>query len=213
MTANRTSFTLPLITLIGVLSLSTAVSNRALDDWPQWRGPNRDGRSPERGLLKDWPSGGPRLMWRATGAGAGYSSFAVAGGRLFTLGARGDREYVIAYDVSSGKQVWATAHGRRFGNDRGDGPRSTPTVEGNRVYVFGASGDLSVLDAASGKIVWSVNVLEKFRSSPSSSPRTTPGRGRRTSSWPPTATISFARRSKPPARAWPSRAGPAGRRT
>ena len=162
MTANRTSFGPPLITLIAVLSLSTPVSNRAPDDWPQWRGPNRDGRSPERGLLKDWPSGGPRLMWRATGAGDGYSSSAVAGGRLFTLGARGDREYVIAYDVSSGKQVWATAHGRRFGNDRGDGPRSTPTVEGNRVYAFGASGDLSVLDAGSGKIIWTVNVLQKF---------------------------------------------------
>ncbi len=150
------------VTLLAILPLSTAVSNRALDDWPQWRGPNRDGISAERGLLKSWPAGGPPLAWRATGAGEGYSSFAVANGRLYTLGARGGREYVLAYDVATGKQLWATDHGRRFGNDRGDGPRGTPTVEGNRVYAYGASGDLSVLDAATGKVIWTLNVLQKF---------------------------------------------------
>ena len=152
----------PLVTASLMLALSTAVSNRAADDWPQWRGPNRDGRSSERGLLKTWPAGGPPLAWQAKGAGEGYSSFAAANGQLITLGARGDREYVIAFDAASGKQLWATAHGRRFGNDRGDGPRGTPTVEGDRIYAFGASGDLSVLDASSGKILWSVNVLQKF---------------------------------------------------
>lgn len=150
------------VTLLAILPLSTAVSNRALDDWPQWRGPNRDGISAERGLLKSWPAGGPPLAWRATGAGEGYSSFAVANGRLYTLGARGGREYVLAYDVATGKQLWATDHGRRFGNDRGDGPRGTPTVEGNRVYAYGASGDLSVLDAATGTVIWTLNVLQKF---------------------------------------------------
>jgi len=151
-----------LATPLVVLSLTSVVSPRALADWPQWRGPNRDGRSAEQGLLKTWPSSGPPLAWRASGAGEGYSSFAVADGRLYTLGARGDREYVIAFDVASGKQVWATDHGRRFGNDRGDGPRATPTVENDRVYAFGASGDMTVLDAASGKIIWTVNVLQKF---------------------------------------------------
>ncbi len=153
---------LPFVTAVVTLSLSTAVSNRTLDDWPQWRGPNRDGRSAERGLLKTWPAGGPPLAWQAKGAGEGYSSFAAADGRLITLGARGDREYVIAFDAASGKQLWATAHGRRFGNDRGDGPRGTPTVEGDRIYAFGASGDLSVLEASSGKVLWTVNVLQKF---------------------------------------------------
>ena len=152
----------PLITLALVLSLSTAVSNRAPDDWPQWRGPSRDGRSGETGLLKAWPSSGPPLVWKAAGAGEGYSSFATSGGRLYTLGARGNQEFVIAFDAATGKQVWATPHGRRFGNDRGDGPRGTPTIEAGRVYAFGASGDLSVLDANSGKIFWTVNVLEKF---------------------------------------------------
>ena len=152
----------PLMTASLLLALSTVVSNREPDDWPQWRGPNRDGRSAERGLLKTWPAGGPPLAWQAKGAGEGYSSFAAANRRLFTRGAPGDREYVIAFDAASGKEVWATAHGRRFGNDRGDGPRGTPTVEGDRIYAYGASGDLSVLDAASGKVLWTVNVLQKF---------------------------------------------------
>jgi outer membrane protein assembly factor BamB len=138
------------------------VSSRAVDDWPQWRGPRRDGVSAERGLLKDWPAGGPPLAWQVKGAGEGYSSFAVAGGRLFTLGARGGTEYVLAFDAASGKRLWEVGHGRRFNNDRGDGPRATPTVDGDRVYAFGASGDLTVLEAASGKVVWTANVLQKF---------------------------------------------------
>jgi outer membrane protein assembly factor BamB len=151
-----------LLSAAAVLSLPAVVSNRMLEDWPQWRGPNRDGHSPETGLLKSWPAGGPPQAWRATGAGEGYSSFAVANGRLYTLGARGGREHVMAFDAASGKRLWEAAHGNRFENDRGGGPRGTPTVDGNIVYAFGASGDLSALDAASGKINWTVNVLSKF---------------------------------------------------
>jgi hypothetical protein len=127
----------------GVLSLPSVVSNRALEDWPQWRGPNRDGVSTERGLLKDWPSGGPPLVWKTSGAGEGYSSFSTAGGKLYTLGARGGTEYVIAFDSATGKRLWEAEHGQRFSNDRGDGPRATPTIEGDKLYAFGASGDLS----------------------------------------------------------------------
>ena len=150
------------LTAACVLSLPAAVSNRAIDDWPQWRGPNRDGRSAEKGLLKDWPAGGPPLAWQATGAGEGYSSFAVSNGRVYTLGARSGTEYLIAYDAASGKRLWEAANGRRFDNDRGSGPRATPTVDGDKVYAFGASGDLSAIDAASGKPLWKVNVLSKF---------------------------------------------------
>jgi outer membrane protein assembly factor BamB len=158
----RTDRFASLVIASAVLSLPVLVSTRSADDWPQWRGPQRDGRSQETGLLKSWPSGGPALAWRTTGAGEGYSSFAVSGGRVYTLGARGDTEYVLAFDANTGKRVWETAHGRRFSNDRGDGPRGTPTIEAGRVYAFGASGDLSVLDAASGKILWTVNVLQKL---------------------------------------------------
>ena len=142
-----------------VLSLPVVVSNRALDDWPQWRGPKRDGISAEKGLLKDWPQGGPPLAWKAGGAGDGYSSFSSSGGRLYTLGARGGREYVMAFDAGTGKKVWEVAHGARFGNDRGDGPRGTPTIDGDRMYAYGASGDLTAMDPATGKVFWSVNVL------------------------------------------------------
>jgi outer membrane protein assembly factor BamB len=145
-----------------VLSGSTVVSTRDAAEWPQWRGPARDGKSTETGLLRTWPPEGPPLAWRATGAGEGYSSFAVAGGRLFTLGARGDREYVLAFDAATGTRLWDVEHGRRFSNDRGSGPRATPTVDGDRVYAFGASGDLSALDAATGKTLWTVNVLRTF---------------------------------------------------
>jgi outer membrane protein assembly factor BamB len=131
-------------------------------NWPQWRGPNRDGISKETGLLKQWPAEGPPLAWKATGAGRGYSSFAVTNGKLYTMGLRGDREFVVAFDVATGKEAWATAHGSAFRNDRGDGPRGTPTVDGDRVYALGGNGDLSALDLRTGKIVWSKNILEEF---------------------------------------------------
>lgn len=131
-------------------------------DWPQWRGPNRDGISRETGLLKQWPAQGPPLVWKATGAGKGYSSLAIADGRLFTMGVRGGREYVLAFDVGNGKEIWATANGAVFSNDRGDGPRGTPTLDGDRLYALGGNGDLSCMETKSGKVVWSMNILQKF---------------------------------------------------
>jgi outer membrane protein assembly factor BamB len=160
--AHTTTFRWSLAGLAVVSSLALAGSTLVADDWPQWRGPRRDGVSAERGLLKQWPSGGPPLAWQARGAGEGYSSMAVANGRLITLGARAGTEYVIAFDIASGKRLWEASNGRRFNNDRGDGPRATPTVDGDRVYAFGSSGDLTVLEAATGKVVWTQNLLQKF---------------------------------------------------
>lgn len=150
------------ITAIAALSLTTVASNRSLDDWPQWRGTNRDGKSAERGLLKTWPQGGPKLAWQTGGAGDGYSSFSVANGKVYTLGARGGTEYVMAFDERTGKKVWEVAHGNRFSNDRGDGPRATPTIDGVQLYAYGASGDLASMDAVSGKVFWKINVLQRF---------------------------------------------------
>ncbi len=131
-------------------------------DWFQWRGPNRDGHSAEIGLLEEWPSGGPREIWRATGAGTGFSSFSASNNRLFTLGARANVEYVIAFDATNGNRLWEVPNGQRFRNDMGDGPRSTPTVDGDRVYAFGGTGELVCLEAASGKKLWSLNVVNQF---------------------------------------------------
>jgi outer membrane protein assembly factor BamB len=141
---------------------SVTVFNQPAQDWPQWRGPNRDGISPVAGLLKQWPAEGPPLAWRTQGAGEGYSSMSTAGGRLYTMGAQGGTEYVVAFDLASGKKLWQVAHGQRYDNDRGSGPRGTPTTDGDRLYVLGATGELASLEAASGKKVWSVNVLKEF---------------------------------------------------
>jgi outer membrane protein assembly factor BamB len=145
-----------------VLALSATVSNQVPADWPQWRGANRDGKSAETGLLTQWPADGPPLAWKAGGAGTGFSSMSVSAGKLYTVGARGGTEYVHAFDVATGKKLWEAANGREYSNDRGNGPRGTPTIDGGRLYVLGASGDLTVLDAAKGTRVWSVNVLREF---------------------------------------------------
>jgi outer membrane protein assembly factor BamB len=145
-----------------VVAWAVPVSNQAPTDWPQWRGANRDGKSGETGLLTEWPAGGPPLVWKAGGAGTGYSSMSVAAGRLYTVGARGGTEYIHAFDVATGKKLWEAANGKEYSNDRGNGPRGTPTIEGGRLYVLGASGDLTVLDTAKGTRVWSVNVLREF---------------------------------------------------
>jgi outer membrane protein assembly factor BamB len=145
--------------LLSVASVAVGQSNA---NWPQWRGPNRDGISKETGLLKQWPAEGPALVWKTTGAGRGYSSFSIANGRMFTMGVRGDREFVVAFDVATGKEAWATPHGGVFRNDRGDGPRGTPTIDGDRIYALGGNGDLSAIDAKTGKLIWSKNVLTEF---------------------------------------------------
>jgi outer membrane protein assembly factor BamB len=145
-----------------LLSMPVAWAQPPAPDWFQWRGPNRDGISLETGLMQEWPKSGPPLVWRAAGLGNGYSSFSSAGGRLYTLGARAGTEYVVALDRATGRKIWETANGRRYENDRGDGPRSTPTVDGDRLYVLGGSGDLTGLDAATGRKLWSINIVDKF---------------------------------------------------
>jgi outer membrane protein assembly factor BamB len=131
-------------------------------EWHQWRGPNRDGHSPETGLLKQWPQAGPRRLWEGRGAGTGFSSVSASHGRLYTIGARDGTEYVMAFDAETGNKLWETPNGARFRNEQGDGPRGTPTVDGNRVYAFGGSGELAALDAATGSKAWSVNVVKTF---------------------------------------------------
>src|SRR4029078_12743263 len=85
-----------------------------------------------------------------------------SGGRLYTLGARGGIEYVIALDRASGKKLWEVQNGQRLQNDRGRGPRRPPTVDGDRLYVLGGSGDLTCLENATGKKIWSINLVQKF---------------------------------------------------
>lgn len=139
------------------------------EDWPQWRGPNRDDISAEKGLLKTWPTGGPKLAWKADLGGVGYGTPAVVGNRVYILGAKddvdGNGEFALALDASTGKQVWKTDFPPtpgKYSTNWGSGPRSTPTVDGNVVYVLGARGDLLALDAAKGTKIWGVNLVKDF---------------------------------------------------
>lgn len=136
-------------------------------DWPQWRGPNRDGISRDTGLLKTWPQGGPRILWSFEKAGAGYGCPVVVGGKLFILGSddpdKGDKEFALCLDTKDGSEIWrkpleTAAGGYSYG--WGSGPRSTPTVDGEHVYVLGAKGDLQCLKVADGSKVWGINLVK-----------------------------------------------------
>ena len=105
------------------------------EDWPQWRGLNRDGLSKETGLLKEWPKEGPKLLWQVTDLGSGYATPAVAGGRIYLMCNKGlEDEFVKALDVKDGNQVWSTRIGKVGNPDQKPNfpaARSTPTVEGD----------------------------------------------------------------------------------
>src|SRR5215213_10734978 len=107
-----------LTVLFMFLLCATRAAAQTPAEWPQWRGPNRDGISKETGLLKEWPASGPPLAWKAAGAGRGYSSLAASKGRSYTMGMRGEREFVVAFDFKTGKEVWATPHGSAFRNNQ-----------------------------------------------------------------------------------------------
>jgi outer membrane protein assembly factor BamB len=131
-------------------------------DWPQWRGVLRDGRAAETGLLRRWPANGPQQLWRADSVGEGYSSFAIANGKLFTQGQKQGAQWVSALDAATGKTLWETAAGEAFPQDRGPGPRGTPTVDGDTLYSLSADGTLLSLAAATGKRNWSRNIIRDF---------------------------------------------------
>ena len=127
-------------------------------DWPQWRGPGRDDNSSETGLLKAWPSNGPKLVWMNKDAGLGYSGYSIVGDTLYTMGSRDAVEYVIAIDAKTGKEKWSSEAGPLLTNGWGDGPRSTPTVSDGKVYSMSGKGHLSCINAADGKRVWKVTM-------------------------------------------------------
>jgi outer membrane protein assembly factor BamB len=138
-------------------------------DWPQWRGPHRDGTSPETGLLKEWPREGPKLLWQVKDIDFGYSTPAVVGDRLYLLSNKGkDDEFVQALEVKDGKQAWSTRLGK-VGPNKGPqypGARSTPTVDGESLYALGSDGDLACLETATGKEKWRKNLRTDFGGRP-----------------------------------------------
>jgi outer membrane protein assembly factor BamB len=134
----------------------------AVSDWQQWRGPDRNGISKETGLLKSWPASGPAAEWTMNGLGAGYGSMAVAGDRIYVQGVSGSTSCVFAVDRKTGKIAWKSDLGRTLDHDRGPGPRGTPTLDGERLYVLSENGDLAALKAADGSSIWKLNMLQQF---------------------------------------------------
>jgi outer membrane protein assembly factor BamB len=142
-------------TMGGLFTLSTFAA-----DWPQWRGANRADHSPDTGLFKTWPDGGPKRLWMNTDVGLGYSGYAIVGGRLYTVGLRDGTEYLIAVDTTTGEEIWSTKVGGRLENRWGDGPRTTPTVDGDRIYALSGRGELVCARLSDGKELWSVSMTE-----------------------------------------------------
>ncbi len=139
-------------------------------DWPQWRGPERNGISNETGLLKQWPREGPKLIWQVNDIGDGFSTPSVSGTRIFVMSNEGmDNEFVQALSTQDGKVLWTTRVGK-VGNPDQDPPfpkaRSTPTVDGDLIYALGSDGDLACLETRSGRIRWQKNLRKEFAGKP-----------------------------------------------
>jgi outer membrane protein assembly factor BamB len=156
----------------GVLCCATllAMSVASASDWPQWRGPDRNGISDEKGFRKEWPKAGPDLLWKVSDIGRGYSTPAVVGDRVYVLGSEGtENEFVETLSARDGKKLWSTRVGK-VGNPKQNpnfpAARSTPTVEGDVVYALGSDGDLACIQASSGKVQWQKNLRKEFGGKP-----------------------------------------------
>ena len=150
---------LPIALVLATVALGA--QSKALD-WPQWRGPERNGISKETGLLKEWPRSGPPMAWSAAMLGAGYGSVAVAGDHVWVQGMRNRQSVVTSLNRADGKATWVRIIGSAGENDRGSGPRGTPSVDGDRLYALTENGDLACLRVADGTVVWQRNILKDF---------------------------------------------------
>jgi outer membrane protein assembly factor BamB len=156
-TPGRTSF------LIAILTVNAAALLPGAEDtasWPRFHGPQGNNRSPETGLLREWPEGGPQRLWTVRGIGEGFASVAIADGRIYTAGNLNDKTVITALDLE-GKLLWQVPNGGAWTGSQ-PGSRSTPTIEGDRLYHESPLGDVVCLDAASGRKIWGLNILETF---------------------------------------------------
>ena len=155
-----------LLGLVSICSTLTTANYALADDWPQWNGRNRDGKSAETGLLAEWPADGPKLAWKATGFGTGYSTISVVGERLYTMGEKADVGWVMAASANGGKILWSTKVGGPGlsgvpGYDF-PGPRSTPVVDGDLIFALDGSGELICVDSVDGKERWRKSLRKDF---------------------------------------------------
>lgn len=152
------------------VALCVCVVSVPAADWPQWRGPDRSGVSKETGLLKQWPTGGPKLLWQVNELGDGYSTPVVVGNRIYLMSNRGlDNEYVQALSASDGKAIWTTRVGNVGNPDQNPSypkARSTPTIDGELLYALGSDGDLACLETKTGKVRWAKSLRKDFGGEP-----------------------------------------------
>ncbi len=138
------------------------VSASQAADWPQWRGPYRNGHSDET-VVSQFPASGPKVLWKAE-VGVGFSSFAIANGRAYTIGHAGDQDTVFCLDTKTGREIWKHSYPAELGDKYFEGgPTSTPTVSGDQVFVLSRWGDLFCFEAATGKVVWTKNIATETR--------------------------------------------------
>ena len=147
------------LTVILVLLMTSMVRS---DDWPQFRGPNRDGKSAETGLLKQWPEGGPKLLWTTEeDLGKGWSHPVIANGAIYTLGNFQQDGVLFALDLD-GKLKWKKTYGPEWFRSE-PGTRSIPTIDGDQIYFFSGVGTLYCHDAKTGAQKWVFNAAEKYQ--------------------------------------------------
>ncbi len=147
---------------VALLLVSVCSTASAQEGWPQWLGKNRDNKSTETGLLKAWPEGGPKLVWKSDLVGLGYSTVAVTGGRIYILGNLEDGAYLMALGEADGKLVWKTKVAPPPTHGQYPGARATPTVDGKRVYILAEEGELLCCELEGGKEVWRKNMKKDF---------------------------------------------------
>ncbi|QDT45550.1 outer membrane biogenesis protein BamB [Gimesia alba] len=136
-------------------------TTNAVYNWPCWRGPDGTGISRETGLLHVFPESGPTILWQAK-LGTGFSGLSIADGRLITLFGESGREIIVCFDANSGRKIWTVDSDADFAQGRSFGPRATPWIDGDRVYVVGASGMIFCLEVATGNKIWSFNIYDQF---------------------------------------------------
>jgi outer membrane protein assembly factor BamB len=142
--------------------LGVAAASGLADDWPQWRGPNRDGISKEKGWKAKWPEGGPKRLWEGS-VGIGLSSFSVSQGSVFTMGNVDEKDIVFCFDAETGKVKWKHEYGCPAKDPNGyHGTRCTPTVDGGSVFTLSRHGHFYCLDAGTGAVKWSKDLKAEF---------------------------------------------------
>ncbi|MBW8038892.1 MAG: PQQ-like beta-propeller repeat protein [Planctomycetes bacterium] len=151
------NFRFPLAIILSLFVVNSATA----EDWPQFHGPRRDNRSAETGLLKQWPTGGPELVWKAGGIGQGFATVAIIDGMIYTTG-NIDKDTVITAMDMSGREIWKRKNGPAYTRSH-PGSRSTPTIADGKLYNMNGDGDLICMHARTGATIWTVNMLDKFQ--------------------------------------------------